>query len=198
MKKYVFMTFTTAAAVMLISCSASASTYSQHEQWNTQQQQPQSHSYAASSKFDSGLIDYGFGRSGDKGKAYRDALRNAQHNAATRLYRVLSGVDTDFGQDIAMGENMQSISKRSERFIGIIDSKVVSIRNNKEPKFEHNKGIWSCEVEIIIDNSLADAVAQSIYNSLPKDDALRVKFEEQQFIEEFEKEMEAYRQRQNK
>lgn len=192
--KRIFVLAVTTATMLLASCGASKKTVSMdypHQQRPAQQQQ-------SNQKFDSGMIDYGFGRSGDKGKAYRDALRNAQQNAATRLYRVLSSVDTDFGQDIAMGENLQSMSKRSERFVGIIDDKIVMIRNNKEPKFEQNQGIWSCEVEIIVDNSLADAVAQSIYSSLPDDDALKVKFEEHQFKEEFEKELAAYRQRQGK
>ena len=79
------------------------------------------------SKYESGLFDYGYSRSSNKGKAYTDALRNAQQNIATRLYRVVSAVDTDFAQDTENGAKLQSLSERSSRFVGIIDEKVIAL-----------------------------------------------------------------------
>lgn len=207
MKKMIAMAVL--AAALFASCGTSKKTAAndwQYQQWLAQQQQQQQPAPAPApaqapaanneNAFQSGLTEYGFGRSGDKGKAYRDALRDAQLNVATRLYRVMSAVDTSFGQDTANGENMRALSNRSERVVAIIDDKTVMIRNLKEPKFTQEKGIWSCEVEVMVDHTLANAVAKEIYSSLSEDDALRVKFEEEQFKIEFEKELAAYRQRQ--
>ena len=141
-----------------------------------------------------GFLDYGFARSYNKGKAYRDALRDAQTNIATRLYRSLSSVDTPFAQDTESGTNLKSISNRTERMVGVIDNAVVNIRNTKEPKFNIGAdGIYECEVEVFMDNSMAKQIAKQVYNSLSSEDELRVKFEEQKFIDVYNQELEKYR-----
>lgn len=151
------------------------------------------------SKYESGLFDYGYAKSYNKGKAYTDALRNAQQNIATRLYRVISAVDSDFGQETENGANMQSLSERSARFVGIIDDKVATVRLAGEPKFTKTAdGVFECEVEVIMDNSLvAEVQAELTKASMSDDEVVRVKFEENKFKQEYEKELEAFRNRKN-
>lgn len=146
--------------------------------------------------YDSRLTEIGFGKSYSKSQAYRNALKDAQQNIAVRLYRVLSSVDTDFAQDTENGASLQSMGKRSERFVGVIDDKVVSIHNVSEPVFSKDaSGVYECEVKVVMDNSLVADVAKALYSSMSDDDALRVKFEEQQFIKEYEKQMKEFRER---
>ena len=161
-----------------------------------QQQQQSSQNQQQANTFDqTGFVDYGFARSYNKGKAYRDALRDAQANIATRLYRSLSSVDTPFAQDTENGSNLSSMSIRTERMVGVIDNAVVSIRNTKEPKFTKGEdGVYECEVEVMMDNSMAQQIAKQIYNSLSTEDELRVKFAEQQFIDVYNQELEKFRE----
>ena len=149
------------------------------------------------SKYESGLFDYGYSRSSNKGKPYTDALRNAQQNIATRLYRVVSAVDTDFAQDTENGAKLQSLSERSSRFVGIIDEKVVTVKLAGEPKFNKTSdGIFECEVEVIMDNALVAEVQAALSKAaMSDDDAVRVKFEENKFREVYEKELADFRNR---
>lgn len=160
-----------------------------------QQQQNQGQQVQANTFDQTGFADYGFSRSFNKGKAYRDALRDAQTNIATRLYRSLSAVDTPFAQDTENGTNLTTLSNRTERMVGVIDNAVVSIRNTKEPKFtKGDDGAYECEVEVIMDNSMTQQIAKQIYNSLSTEDELRVKFAEQQFIDVYNQELEKFRE----
>ena len=149
------------------------------------------------SKYESGLIEYGYARSHNKGKAYTDALRNAQQNIATRLYRVVSAVDTDFAQDTENGAKLQSLSERSSRFVGVIDEQVVTVKLAGEPKFtKTSDGIFECEVEVLMDNSLVAKVQAALSEAaMSDDDAVRVKFEENKFREVYEKELADFRNR---
>lgn len=149
------------------------------------------------SKYESGLFDYGYARSHNKGKAYTDALRNAQQNIATRLYRVVSAVDTDFAQDTENGAKLQSLSERSSRFVGIIDEKVVTVKLAGEPKFNKTSdGIFECEVEVIMDNALVAEVQAALSQAaMTEDESVRVKFEENKFREVYEKELADFRNR---
>ena len=149
------------------------------------------------SKYESGLIEYGYARSHNKGKAYTDALRNAQQNIATRLYRVVSAVDTDFAQDTENGAKLQSLSERSSRFVGVIDEQVVTVKLAGEPKFNRTSdGIFECEVEVLMDNSLVAKVQAALSEAaMSDDDAVRVKFEENKFREVYEKELADFRNR---
>ena len=159
------------------------------------QQQSSQNQQQANTFAQTGFADYGFARSYNKGKAYRDALRDAQANIATRLYRSLSSVDTPFAQDIENGANLSSMSIRTERMVGVIDNAVVNIRNTKEPKFTKGEdGVYECEVEVMMDNSMAQQIAKQIYNSLSTEDELRVKFAEQQFIDVYNQELEKFRE----
>lgn len=145
-------------------------------------------------KYADGLIEFGFAKSFNKGKAYQDALRNAQSNIATRLYRVQSAVDTDFARDTENGAQMSSVGNRTARIVGVYDRKIVSIRLISDPKFtKDNSGVYECEVQVVMDPTLAEETAKAIYASLPDDDVLKVKFEESQFIETYTKELEAFR-----
>lgn len=149
------------------------------------------------SKYETGLIEYGYARSHNKGKAYTDALRNAQQNIATRLYRVVSAVDTDFAQDTENGAKLQSLSERSSRFVGVIDEQVVTVKLAGEPKFNRTSdGIFECEVEVLMDNALVAKVQAALSEAaMSDDDAVRVKFEENKFREVYEKELADFRSR---
>lgn len=149
------------------------------------------------SKYESGLLDYGYAKSYNKGKAYTDALRNAQQNIATRLYRVVSAVDTDFAQDTENGAKLQSLSERSSRFVGIIDEKVVTVKLASEPKFTRNSdGVFECEVEVVMDNSLVAEIQSALSQAaMTEDESVRVKFEENKFKEVYEKELADFRNR---
>lgn len=193
MKKMMIMAFLAVPTLLFASCKTAKPTGTSTTVRSTIHVQyvPQD---VLDDKFQDGLVDYGYGRSGNKGKAYRDALRSAQLAAATRLYNTLSAVATDFNEDIDLGKKSQYMSKRTERAVNIIDNKVVTIRNSKEPEYSHDEeGVWECDVEIMIDYSLAKRVAKEIYNAMPEDDSLRVKFEEKEFIEEYEKQLRDFR-----
>ena len=149
------------------------------------------------SKYESGLIEYGYARSHNKGKAYTDALRNAQQNIATRLYRVVSAVDTDFAQDTENGAKLQSLSERSSRFVGVIDEQLITGKLAGEPNFTRTSdGIFDGEVEVLRDNSLVAKVQAALSEAaMSDDDAVRVKFEENKFREVYEKELADFRNR---
>lgn len=196
----IMMTAAVAATLLFTACSSSKQTTytpSQPTQQNTQVKSFES-TPVAPEAFADGMIDFGFGKSYDKSKAYRDALRSAQLNAATRLYRSISAVDTEFGQDITNGKKNETMTKRTERAVGIIDDKVVTIRNTQAPKFTQDaSGVYECEVQIVVSPQLVKEVAKSIYSSLPSEDAIKVKYEEHKFVEEvYNKELEDYRKRQ--
>lgn len=145
-----------------------------------------------------GLFDFGFAKSYNKGKAYQDALRNAQANIATRLYRTQSAVDTDFARDTENGTEMSSVSNRTTRIVGVYDRKIVSVKLVADPKFTRDaSGVYECEVQVVMDSAVVRETAKALYASLPEDDALKVRFEEQEFIDTYEKELEAYRANMN-
>ena len=141
-----------------------------------------------------GEVDFGFGKSFNKGQAYTNALRNAQENIATRLYRSISAVDESFARDTQNAAQLSSVSNRTSKIIGIIDNKVVSVTLMKDPTYtKDEQGAWDCEVQVFLDAKVVKETAKSIYNTLSDDDVLRVKFEEQQFQEEYEKQLKEYR-----
>lgn len=183
-----------AIACMAASCSATK---------NAAQKTPseisvQPQSSAAALPYADGLLDFGFAKSYNKGKAYQDALRNAQANIATRLYRVQSAVDTDFARDTENGAQMSSVSNRTARIVGVYDRKTVSVKLVADPKFTRDEsGVYECEVQVVMDPALVRETAKALYSALSEDDALKVRFEEQQFVETYEKELAAYRESQN-
>lgn len=145
------------------------------------------------------MIDYGFARSGDKAKAMRDALKSAQNNIALRLYRSISSVDTEFAEDISMGENMVTKTKRSDMIVGIVDNKTVTISYTRPPIFTRENGVYECEVEVKLTPELLQSITKEIHNSLPADDEMKVKFDEQQFYNDvYQKMLEDYRTRNSK
>lgn len=140
------------------------------------------------------MIDFGFGRSGDKAKALRDALKSAQNNIAVRLYRTISSVDTDFAEDVTLGDKITTKTKRSEMIVGIVDRKTATISYTTAPLFSRENGIYECQVEVKLMPELLQSITKEIYNSLPDNDELKVKFDEQQYYTEvYTKELEAYR-----
>ena len=142
-----------------------------------------------------GEVEYGFGISYNKGEAYTIAIENAQENMALRLYRSLSSVDEPFNQETQSGTNLKSISNRTRKMIGIVDNKVVSISLMKDAEFARNpQGYWECTVQVFLDKKVVKDAAKTVYDSLSEDDELRVKFEEKQFEEEFEKRLKEYRE----
>lgn len=145
------------------------------------------------------MLDYGFSRSGDKAKAMRDALKSAQNNIALRLYRSISSVDTEFAEDISMGENMVTKTKRSDMIVGIVDNKTATISYTRPPIFTRENGIYECEVEVKLTPELLKAITTEIHNSLPADDEMKVKFDEQQYFNDvYQKMLEDYRTRNSK
>lgn len=145
------------------------------------------------------MLDYGFGRSGDKAKAMRDALKSAQNNIALRLYRSISSVDTEFAEDISKGENMVTKTKRSDMIVGIVDNKTATISYTRPPIFTRENGVYECEVEVKLTPELLQSITKEIHNSLPADDEMKVKFDEQQYYNDvYQKMLEDYRTRSSK
>ena len=145
------------------------------------------------------MLDYGFSRSGDKAKAMRDALKSAQNNIALRLYRSISSVDTEFAEDISMGENMVTKTKRSDMIVGIVDNKTATISYTRPPIFTRENGVYECEVEVKLTPELLQSITKEIHNSLPADDEMKVKFDEQQYYNDvYQKMLEDYRTRSSK
>lgn len=142
------------------------------------------------------LIEWGFGISGDKAKAQRDALRAAQNNIALRLYRSISMVDTDYGNDIATNGKSATQTKRTEMITGVVDNKVATIRYASKPVFERTEdGLnWECQVEVVLQPALLESIAKDIYEGLSSDDELKVRFDEHQFATQvYMKALEEYR-----
>ncbi len=183
-----------AIACMAASCSATKKAVQQ----TAPQVSAQPQNSAAAQPYADGLFDFGFAKSYNKGKAYQDALRNAQANIATRLYRVQSSVDTDFARDTENGAQMSSVSNRTARIVGVYDRKTVSVKLVADPKFTRDaSGVYECEVQVVMDPALVRETAKALYSALPEDDALKVRFEEQQFVDTYEKELADYRASQN-
>ena len=140
------------------------------------------------------MIDYGFGRSGDKAKALRDALKSAQNNIAIRLYRSISSVDKEFAEDITLGDKITTKTKRADMIVGIVDNKTATISYTTAPVFSRENGVYECQVEVKLMPELLQSITKEVYNGLSADDELKVRFDEQQFYEEvYKQELEAYR-----
>ena len=140
------------------------------------------------------MIDFGFGRSGDKAKALRDALKAAQNNIAIRLYRSISSVDKEFAEDITIGEKITTKTERADMIVGIVDNKTATISYTSAPSFSRENGVYECQVEVKLMPELLQSITKEIYNTLSTDDELRVKFDEKQFYEDvYKRELEAYR-----
>lgn len=140
------------------------------------------------------MIDFGFGRSGDKAKALRDALKSAQNNIAIRLYRSISSVDKEFAEDITLGDKITTQTKRADMIVGIVDSKTATISYTTAPTFSRENGVYECQVEVKLMPELLHSITKDIYNSLSADDELKVRFNEQQFYDNvYKQELEAYR-----
>lgn len=145
------------------------------------------------------LIEFGFGTSGDKAKAQRDALRAAQNNIALRLYRSISMVDTDYGNDITANGKSATQTKRTEMITGVVDNKVATIRYASKPVFVRTEdGLnWECQVEVVLQPALVESITKEIYEGLASDDELKVRFDEQKFYEDTYKSLlEDYRKNQ--
>lgn len=130
------------------------------------------------------MIDFGFGRSGDRAKALRDALKSAQNNIAIRLYRTLSAVDKEFAEDITLGDKITSKTKRSDMIIGVIDRKTATISYTSAPTFSRENGVYEYQVEVKLTPTLLQSITKEIYNSLPDKDELKVKSDEKEFYDE--------------
>ena len=140
------------------------------------------------------MIEFGFGRSGDKAKALRDALKSAQNNIAIRLYRSISSVDKEFAEDITLGEKITTKTKRADMIVGIVDRKTATISYTTQPVYSGQRGDYECQVEVKLMPELLRSITKDIYNSLSDADELKVRFDEQQFYEEvYKQELEAYR-----
>lgn len=140
------------------------------------------------------MIDFGFGRSGDKAKALRDALKSAQNNIAIRLYRSISSVDKEFAGDITLGDKITTETKRADMIVGIVDNKTATISYTTAPVFSRENGVYECQVEVKLMPELIQSITKEVYNGLAADDELKVRFDEQQFYEEvYKQELEAYR-----
>ena len=140
------------------------------------------------------MIDFGFGRSGDKAKALRDALKSAQNNIAIRLYRSISSVDKEFAEDITLGDKITTKTKRADMIVGIVDNKTATISYTTAPVFSRENGVYECQVEVKLMPELLQSITKEVYNGLSADDELKVRFDEQQFYEEvYKQELEAYR-----
>jgi|GEM_PF-6543944 lipoprotein len=192
MKKMMIMAFLAVPTLLFASCKTAKPTGTSTTVRSTIHVQyvPQD---VLTDKFEDGMIEFGYAKSGDKGKAYRDALRSAQYNAATRLYNAITAVNTKFAQDIQMGKKSQFMSKSSERVVNIVNNKVIAIRNTKKPEFTRDEdGYWDCEVEIRIDYAFAKKIAQEVYKAIPNDDVLKVKHDEKEFVEEYEKQLRGF------
>ena len=145
------------------------------------------------------LIEFGFGTSDDKAKAQRDALRAAQNNIALRLYRSISMVDTDYGNDITANGKSATQTKRTEMITGVVDNKVATIRYASKPVFVRTEdGLnWECQVEVVLQPALVESITKEIYEGLSSDDELKVRFDEQKFYEDTYKSLlEDYRKNQ--
>lgn len=141
------------------------------------------------------MIDFGFGRSGDKAKALRDALKSAQNNIAIRLYRSISSVDQEFAEDISIGDRITTRTKRADMIVGIVDNKTATISYTSAPIFSRVDGVYECQVEVKLVPELLQSITREIYNSLSADDELRVRFDEQQFYDSvYKRELDAYRE----
>lgn len=140
------------------------------------------------------MIDFGFGRSGDKAKALRDALKSAQNNIVIKLYRSISSVDKEFAEDITLGEKITTKTKRADMIVGIVDRKTATISYTTQPVYSGQRGDYECQVEVKLMPELLRSITKDIYNSLSDADELKVRFDEQQFYEEvYKQELEAYR-----
>lgn len=140
------------------------------------------------------MLDFGFGRSGDKAKALRDALKSAQNNIAIRLYRAVTYVDKEFAEDIVLGDKITTKSEKADMVVGVVDRKVASISYTKSPVFRRDKNIWECDIEVKLTPEIINSIAKEIYNSLPEEDELKVKYSSKQFEEEtFNKVLDEYR-----
>lgn len=145
------------------------------------------------------LLEFGFGTSDDKAKAQRDALRAAQNNIALRLYRSISMVDTDYGNDITANGKSATQTKRTEMITGVVDNKVATIRYASKPVFVRTEdGLnWECQVEVVLQPALVESITKEIYEGLSSDDELKVRFDEQKFYEDTYKSLlEDYRKNQ--
>ncbi|MBR2116600.1 MAG: hypothetical protein IJ942_06240 [Alistipes sp.] len=213
MKKiFVFAVIT--AAMSLVSCGATKqATNNSNQTWqqttqvnNKSSEQPQTInlSSAAQAAFDNQgsinveMIDFGFGRSGDRAKALRDALKSAQNNIAIRIYRTLSIVDKEFAEDITIGDKISSKTQRSDMIIGIVDRKTATISYSKAPEYSRTDNIWEYSVEVKLTPELLKSISSEIYNSLSSNDELKVKFDAQKFEEEvYNKQLEEFRKNQS-
>lgn len=140
------------------------------------------------------MIDFGFGRSGDKAKAIRDAIKSAQNNIALRLYRSISSVDTEFAEDITLGDKITTKSKKSDMIVGIVDRKTSTISYTKAPSFTKVNGIYECDIEVKLTPELLRSITKEIYESLSPDDEVKVRFDEQQYYENvYKKQLDEYR-----
>lgn len=210
MKKTLFLAI--AVTLMVCSCgtakkASSSQTYERSTQVtsttpysaNQPEQQIRVSSVAQQAIDDQGpvsieMIDFGFGRSGDKAKALRDALKSAQNNIAIRLYRSISSVDKEFAEDITLGDKITTQTKRADMIVGIVDSKTATISYTTAPTFSRENGVYECQVEVKLMPELLHSITKDIYNSLSADDELKVRFNEQQFYDNvYKQELEAYR-----
>lgn len=140
------------------------------------------------------MIDFGFGRSGDKAKALRDALKSAQNNIAIRLYRSISSVDKEFAEDITLGDKITTKTKRADMIVGIVDKKTATISYTTAPVFSRENGVYECQVEVKLMPELLHSITKEVYNNLSANDELKVRFDEQEFYENvYKQELEAYR-----
>ena len=177
MKKiFVFAVIT--AAMSLVSCGATKqATNNSNQTWqqttqvnNKSSEQPQTInlSSAAQAAFDNQgsinveMIDFGFGRSGDRAKALRDALKSAQNNIAIRIYRTLSIVDKEFAEDITIGDKISSKTQRSDMIIGIVDRKTATISYSKAPEYSRTDNIWEYSVEVKLTPELLKSISSEI------------------------------------
>ena len=199
MKKIILMV---AAATMFISCGTTKQVGSSTQNWQQQtvvnhttnkSQAPQEvatsvtaqQAFEAQAPISVEMLDWGFGRSGDKAKAMRDALRSAQNNIAIRLYRAISSVDTTFGDDIEKGDKMATMNKRSEMIVGVVDNKTATISYTKAPVFSRDtNGIYECEIEVKLTPALLENICTEVRNTLSDNDEMKVRFEEEKYFEE--------------
>lgn len=204
MKKFLFYVALTATAVGFVSCGTSksiaansSSRYSEevnNEDINLNLSKTVQNAFDNQAAVSVEMIDFGFGRSGDKAKALRDALKSAQNNIAIRLYRSVSIVDKEFAEDIVLGENITSKSKKSDMIIGIVDRKVSTISYTKAPVFRKDKNIWECDVEVKLSPEVLKSITDEIFNSVSEDDEIKLRYDESKFYEDvYSKQQEEYR-----
>lgn len=144
------------------------------------------------------MLEWGYGKSGDRARAGRLAIEDAQNKIVIKLYRSISSVDQEFGEDITIGEKITTKTKRADMIIGIVDKKRASISNTKQPTVGRENGIYEVEVEVKLTPELLNSITSEIYNNLSSEDELKVKFDEQQFFENvYKAQLDAYRAEQN-